>query len=279
MRSLRLPASGGDCLQPGLRSDRATSACTHAVRDIDAGRASGVNKRTAPHRAEDPLTEAISKASGSAASPVDTPDRILDAAEALFAVHGLAGTAVRDIARAVGLTPASLYNHFEGKQAIYDAVLERGVMPLLSLLRELPSREHTARDFEDIIDGIMAQLSSRPYLPRLIQHEVITGGPHLQILARNWFRPILEQGIAELERDPDNGWEPDEYDLVMSAWLNMVFGHFAMAPMMREVFEYDPLSPENLARQTRFLRKLARMMLAGRTLISGDNDADPPRQP
>ena len=73
----------------------------------------------------------------------DTRDRILDAAEALFAAQGLAGTAVRDIAREVGLTPASLYNHFAGKQAIYDAVLERGVTPLLNLMRELPSRDHT----------------------------------------------------------------------------------------------------------------------------------------
>lgn len=225
------------------------------------------------------MTEAFPRASGSADSPADTPERILDAAEALFALHGLAGTAVRDIARAVGLTPASLYNHFEGKQAIYDAVLERGVMPLLSLLRELPSREHTARDMEEVIDGIMAQLSSRPHLPRLIQHEVITGGPYVKKLAKNWFRPILEQGIAELARDPDSGWQPEEYDLVMSAWLNMVFGHFAMAPMMREVFDYDPLSPESLARQTRFLRKLARLMLAGRALIGSDAGGEPPVGP
>jgi AcrR family transcriptional regulator len=200
----------------------------------------------------------------------DTRERILDAAEALFTEQGLAGTAVRDIAREVQLTPASLYNHFAGKQAIYDAVLERGVVPLLNLMRELPSRDHTARDIEDTISAIMAQLASRPRFPRLIQHEVITGGPYLGKLARNWFRPILEQGIAELERDPNNGWQEDEYALVMSAWLNMVFGHFAMAPMMAEVFDDDPLSKENLARQTRFLRKLARLMLAGRSLISRD---------
>jgi len=211
-----------------------------------------------------------SPASGNAGT--DTSERILDAAESLFAVHGFSGTAVRDIARAVGLTPASLYNHFEGKQAIYDAVLERGVLPLLHLMRELPSRDHTPQDFGEMIGAIMAQLSSRPHLPRLIQFEVITGGPYLQKLARDWFRPILEQGIAELDRDRENGWSKDEYDLVMSAWLNMVFGHFAMAPMMQEVFGDDPLSPPNLERQTRFLRKLAHLMLAGRSLIGAATD-------
>ena len=56
-----------------------------------------------------------------------TRERILDVAEALFAERGLAGTAVRDIAREAGLTAPSLYNHFDGKHALYEAVLVRGV--------------------------------------------------------------------------------------------------------------------------------------------------------
>jgi len=203
-------------------------------------------------------------------TPSDTRDRILDAAEALFAVHGLAGTAIRDIARAVGLTPASLYNHFAGKQAIYDAVLERGIRPLLDVMKELPTRDHTPGDMEEMISQVMALLSGHPHLPRLIQFEVITGGPYLGKLARDWFRPMLEQGIRELKRDGDDTWREDEYGLVMSAWLNMVFGHFAMAPMMGEIFEEDPLAPENLERQTRFLRKLARLMIAGRSVLGGN---------
>jgi AcrR family transcriptional regulator len=207
-------------------------------------------------------------------NPSDTRERILDAAEALFAVHGLAGTPVRDIARNVGLTPASLYNHFEGKQAIYDAVLERGIGPLLALMGELASRDHTPRDMDEMIGAIMAQLGSRPCLPRLIQHEVISGGPYLRKLARNWIRPLLSLGITELKRDGGTAWREDEFELVISAWLNMVFGHFAMAPIMAEVFDDDPLSPDNLKRQTRFLRKLARLMLAGRSLIAADDDGE-----
>ena len=40
----------------------------------------------------------------SAPDPESTRERILDVAEALFAERGLAGTAVRDIARRAGLT-------------------------------------------------------------------------------------------------------------------------------------------------------------------------------
>ena len=54
----------------------------------------------------------------------------------------------------------------------------------------------------------------------------------------------------------------------------MVFGHFAMAPMMGEIFEEDPLTPENLQRQTQFLRKLARLMLAGRSHLGESTARD-----
>ncbi len=201
----------------------------------------------------------MSVASGPTAR-ADTRERILDAAEGLFAERGLAGTAVRDIAARVGLSAPSLYNHFEGKQALYEAVLERGVRPLLDLMQGLAARERTVAARDALIGSIMAHLSKRPHLPRLVHHEVVSGGVYLSKLARSWIRPILEQGIAEMKRGDDSRWDEQEYPLMMTAWLNLVFGHFAMAPLLDVVFETDPLSEENLARQTRFLKKLARAM-------------------
>ncbi len=49
-----------------------------------------------------------------------TRDRILEAALELFATRGFAGTSVREIAAAVGITEGGLYSHFTGKQAIFE---------------------------------------------------------------------------------------------------------------------------------------------------------------
>jgi len=190
-----------------------------------------------------------------------TRERILDVAEALFAERGLAGTGVRDIARSASLTPASLYNHFAGKQALYDAVIERGVRPLLEAIGRLPSREHTAEAFDDTIDAIMAHLAEHPHLARLIHHETISGGESLKGLVRYWIRPLLEQAEAEVRRDASDYWSDDEAPLMIAGWLHLVLGHFAMAPMLQEIFGEDPLAPRNLERQTRFLRKLSRLMM------------------
>ena len=201
----------------------------------------------------------------SPASPSpETRERILDGAEALFADRGLAATSVRDIAGRVGLTPGSLYNHFAGKQALYAAVIERGVRPLLVLMQELAAREQTPDATGEILGSVMVHLARRPHLPRLIHHEAVSGGEHLAVVARDWIRPLMEHGLAEMEREPNSPWERDEYPLVIAGWLHLIFGHFALAPLLGGVLGEDPLSAPMLERQTRFLRKLARILMDAR---------------
>lgn len=53
----------------------------------------------------------------------DTKAALKQAALRLFAERGYAGTSVRAIAAAVGLSESVLYAHYAGKQAIFDAVL------------------------------------------------------------------------------------------------------------------------------------------------------------
>lgn len=192
-----------------------------------------------------------------------TRERILDRAEVLFANRGFAGTSVRDIAASTGLTPASLYNHFPGKHALYRAVLERGVQPLIERLGKLAVGETSPVAQADIIEEVMAHLAEHPHLPRLVALEAATGGENLAELARDWIRPMIERGRVIYDNEISLGrspWEPHEVPLAMAAWLHLIFGHFAMAPLLREVLDRDPLSPECLADQSRFLLKLSRLM-------------------
>ncbi|WP_218123723.1 TetR/AcrR family transcriptional regulator [Quadrisphaera sp. DSM 44207] len=52
---------------------------------------------------------------------------ILDAAAEIFARHGFAGTAVQQVADAVGYSKAGLLRRFASKQTLYDAVLAAAV--------------------------------------------------------------------------------------------------------------------------------------------------------
>jgi AcrR family transcriptional regulator len=198
-------------------------------------------------------------------SPSDAPvtrDRILDVAEALFAQHGFSGTSMRDIAGEADLTAASLYNHFEGKDDLYRAVLERGVRPLIDLMQHLAESEGDEAANEAVIRAVMEHLARRPHLPRLIHHEAVAGGSHIARLARDWVRPLVERGLAEMKRVGPTRWDPEEFPLVIANWIHLILGHFALAPLFHDVFDEDPLAPEMLERQTRVLLKLARSTMA-----------------
>lgn len=190
-----------------------------------------------------------------------TGDRILDAAEALFARRGMAGVGMREIAQASGLTPASLYNHFSGKEALYEAVLARGLLPLLELLQGLAARDLGPDAIDEVIGSLMQHLSRRPHLPRLLVHEACSGAEHLHQLARRWIRPLVVQAEQQLKRDAASPLQEAHFPLVISSWIQLVFGHFAMAPLLSEVFDEDLLAPEALERQTRFLAGLIRLMV------------------
>ena len=53
--------------------------------------------------------------------------RILDAAAALFAAKGYQAASIRDIVKAVGMLPGSLYYHFDNKDELLAAVYGEGV--------------------------------------------------------------------------------------------------------------------------------------------------------
>lgn len=201
----------------------------------------------------------------SAASETEsTRDRILDVAEQLFAQKGLAGTAVRDIARAAGLTAPSLYNYFEGKQALYEAVIARGVQPLFDLIGSVARGTKRGEDRTGaMLDGIMDHLASHPDLARLIQHEALTDGASLEKIAQGWLRPIVSQGLVAMAQEPDPVWTEEERPLAVAAWIHVILGHFAMAPLLRSLFDFDPLAPDQIERQKRFLRRYAQLLMSG----------------
>jgi len=65
-----------------------------------------------------------------AKSETDTKERLLDAAEALFARHGCHATSVRAITREAGANLAAVGYHFGSKEALIQAVIDRRLAPL-----------------------------------------------------------------------------------------------------------------------------------------------------
>jgi AcrR family transcriptional regulator len=186
-----------------------------------------------------------------------TEDRILDASEVVFARRGLAGTRVREIAAAAGVNSASLYNYYPSKEALYEAVLERGIRPLSELLAEFAAAPDEPESARRIVRAVMQHLAERPHVSKLIYLEAISQGDFLPTLASKWFRPILEQIVGELKARPTpEHFDEDLFVHVATLFLHLSFGHFALAPLLHAATDEDPTSPVGVERQTRLLETL-----------------------
>src|SRR3978361_2240391 len=64
----------------------------------------------------------------------ETIEEVLDVAAEVMTDQGVAGLTLGEVARRMGMRPPSLYVYFDGKNALYDALFERGYRILLSTM-------------------------------------------------------------------------------------------------------------------------------------------------
>ena len=126
----------------------------------------------------------------------NTKQEILAAALELFSVQGFEATAVSQIANAVGIRKASLYSHFESKQAILDALVKE-------VLEQYDARSIFARaDWENDAGEKGRQVLTSDAAAQMIlaQLRYILHDPHIS-KARKML--VIEQyrnpGLAKLQ--------------------------------------------------------------------------------
>src|SRR5262245_34546302 len=97
-----------------------------------------------------------------------TPDAILDAAFAIYTSEGLSRLSMRAVARRVGLTATALYRHYKGKDALIEAVAERGFEIFGRTLRRTPLAADPRSRVFAILDRYRTFALRRPDLFRLM---------------------------------------------------------------------------------------------------------------
>ena len=114
------------------------------------------SNRNAPRRAVMADREPVRRASYGAASPVvgvrgaRTREQIIDAALLLFGERGVNGTVVDDIARAVGISRATLYQYFGSKEELFRELVEASGSAQIRVMRRLGRLGPTAEGFDNL---------------------------------------------------------------------------------------------------------------------------------
>ncbi len=187
--------------------------------------------------------------------PRSTRDLILDASERRFAERGFAGVSVREIAADAGLkNQASLYHHFKNKNTLYEAVIARGIEPLIEMVAASDGVETGV-----VLDRIVDYLATHPHLPRLIERAGLDDSKYLRNTVTRLIGPLYTQGLRVLTGT--KGWDPSEMPHLAAGLYNLIFGYFANAALFEVVLPENPRSPAAVARQGRFLKTAVARLL------------------
>ena len=145
-------------------------------------------------------------------APLDTRDRILDAAEGLFVEHGFDGTSMRMITSAANANLAAVNYHFGSKDALVQAVFRRRLTALnQERLAELDRLEGEAGGTPLRPSGIVEAFFGTAL--RMAADTEHGGRSFMRLLARTYNEPnaFVRQFLAE------------EYSEVMDRFLGALF--------------------------------------------------------
>lgn len=144
--------------------------------------------------------------SRSAQRTANTRTAILDAAELRFAAKGFYPARLEDIAEDAGITRTAVIYHFNDKQTLYDAVLEKRFTELdsvisASLAADVPFFEK----IEGAVTAWVQYAGQRPTLMRLFMREVAGSEDGLRPEVSRFVDPMFGRLIATLESGKSQG--------------------------------------------------------------------------
>jgi AcrR family transcriptional regulator len=187
-------------------------------------------------------------------------ERLLRAAEEVFALKGYAGAGTQEIAARAGLQKRMLFYYFSGKDDLYAQVLDG----FLQGIRDIHIRFHGDPGpvgLRQIIAGLTRLVAANPNPVRILVREIMDDGPHLARVVERYVGPLFADGIAETRRNMDAGvfGRDDPMQVLVNIGGVTIF-YLLIAPLLRRIWQRDPLAPETIEER---IESAARFALNG----------------
>jgi AcrR family transcriptional regulator len=190
-------------------------------------------------------------------------DKILDAAEQLFARRGFAGVGLSEVAEAVGLGKSSLFHHFRNKVDLYAAVVARIIERIDErLTRTLAAGGDALSRLDRWIDTLVDFLAEDP--------------SHARLLLRSLFEDDEGTGVSEEERRADQATKrvlsraagllregmaagqlrAASIEHALQSVIGLTVYHFASGQFGEDLLGRSPFSPAEVRRRKQEVKTL-----------------------
>lgn len=177
-----------------------------------------------------------------------TRERLLEAAEVMFAQHGFQGSTLREITELAGVNLAGVNYHFGSKEELFREMLRQRVAPInarrLEMLEEALSASGGApltleEIFAIILDPLVEALTRGGKLDEvflgIITRSITDTSTFVQNLHRSFFRSVSERFMSEMVRAL--GETPLSEEKV--SWR--IF--FALSAMLGSIIQHHRIEP------------------------------------
>lgn len=138
--------------------------------------------------------------------PPDVRRAALDAARRLFAERGFEGTAIQDVASAVGVTKQAVLHHFPSKDELRDAVLgELFAHWGATLPRLLVEATGGYERFQSVFGALVRFFCDDPSWARLVVRELLDRPEPTRLRLRDDVRPWIDAVAAYVRAGQEAG--------------------------------------------------------------------------
>ena len=153
-------------------------------------------------------------------------EQILDTTLEIIAEKGLAGVNTSEIAQRIGIVPSALYRHFENKDALIDALLDRTHSILFENVRKISMESSGAsKNLRSLFLLHIEFIRKNPGIPKLVFSDAaVFGSPERKkkviFIVRNYMnklKEIAEKGIREGDLMNDISSEAVAFSMVSFA--------------------------------------------------------------
>ena len=143
----------------------------------------------------------------------DTKTKIFFAAVELFSESGYKNVSMRDLAQKIDIKPASIYNHYESKEKILDALLDyylERMDQFYSELNEFHFKISADSELEDVLEQLLLsyRVEERElmfHLTRIVHHEQFSSPKAADALVGGGYRKYMEEHVKFFDRLSEAG--------------------------------------------------------------------------